>query len=106
MYSIAMDVGKYRTYGIVERDGKITKEGFRSFMDGIDHATVIVEASSTIDRIVSMLPDSQNYSRIYPFSPHFHSHPMSYIQLFLCVYPFLYTWDHHLLNGDPTITKV
>jgi hypothetical protein len=40
MYSIAMDVGKYRTYGIVERDGKITKEGympttkegFRSFM--------------------------------------------------------------------------
>ena len=27
MYSIAMDVGKYRTYGIVERDGKITKDG-------------------------------------------------------------------------------
>ncbi len=25
MYSIAMDVGKYLTYGIVERDGKITK---------------------------------------------------------------------------------
>ena len=53
MYSIAMDVGKYRTYGIVERDGKITKEGympttkegFQSFLDGIDHATVIVEAS-------------------------------------------------------------
>ncbi|MCL4335267.1 MAG: IS110 family transposase, partial [Candidatus Thermoplasmatota archaeon] len=67
MYSIAMDVGKYRTYGIVERDGKITKEGympttkegFRSFMDGIDHATVIVEASSTIDRIVSMLPEHE-----------------------------------------------
>ena len=55
MYSIAMDVGKYRTYGIGERDGKITKEGympttkegFQSFMDGIDHATLIVEASST-----------------------------------------------------------
>jgi transposase len=67
MYSIAMDVGKYRTYGIVERDGKITKEGympttkegFRSFMDGIDHATVIVEASSTIDRIASMLPEHE-----------------------------------------------
>ena len=28
MYSIAMDVGKYRTYGIVERDGEITKEGY------------------------------------------------------------------------------
>ena len=50
MYSIAMDVGKYRTYGIVERDGKITKEGyipttkegFRSFMDGIEHATVVL----------------------------------------------------------------
>ena len=51
MYSIATDAGKYRTYGIVERDGKVTKEGympttkegFQSFMDGIDHATVIVE---------------------------------------------------------------
>ena len=60
-------LGKYRTYGIVERDGEITKEGympttkegFRSFMDGIDHATVIVEASSTIDRIVSMLPEHE-----------------------------------------------
>ena len=28
-------------------------------MDGIDHATVIVEASSTIDRIVSMLPEHE-----------------------------------------------
>ena len=59
MYSMAMDVGKYRTYGIVERDGKITKEGFRSFMDGIDHATAIVEASSIIDRIVSMLQEHE-----------------------------------------------
>ena len=67
MYSIAMDVGKYRTYGIVERDGEITKEGympttkegFQSFLDGIDYATVIVEASSTIDRIVSMLPEHE-----------------------------------------------
>jgi hypothetical protein len=36
-----------------------TKEGFRSFMDGIDHATVIVEASFTFDRIVSMLPEHE-----------------------------------------------
>ena len=68
MYSVAMDVGKYRTYGIVERDGEITKEGympttkegFQPFMDGIDHATVIVEASSTIDSIDgidTMLPE-------------------------------------------------
>ena len=28
MYGIAMDVGEYCTYGIVERDGKITKEGY------------------------------------------------------------------------------
>jgi len=64
MYSIAMDVGKYRTYGIVERDGVIEKEGyvatsregFREFLLGIEHATIIVEASSTIDRIVSLLP--------------------------------------------------
>ena len=52
MYSIAMDVGKYRTYGIVERDGEITKEGFQSFMDGIDHATVI----DLISMYFSMLP--------------------------------------------------
>ncbi|MCL4480633.1 MAG: hypothetical protein M1113_04005 [Candidatus Thermoplasmatota archaeon] len=59
VYSITMDVGKYRTHDIVERDGKITKEGFQSFLEGIDHATVIVEASSTIDRIVSMLPEHE-----------------------------------------------
>ena len=67
MYSIAMDVGKYLTYGIVEKDGEITKEGYmpttkeglQSFMDGRDHVTLIVEASSTIDRIVSMLPEHE-----------------------------------------------
>jgi hypothetical protein len=65
MYSIDVDVGKYCTYGIVEMDGKIikegylltTKEGFSSFMYGIDHATLFVEVSSTTDRIVSMLPE-------------------------------------------------
>ena len=51
MSSIVMDIGKHRTYGIVERYGEITKErympttkeGFRSFIDGIGRATVIVE---------------------------------------------------------------
>ena len=51
---------KNRTYSIVERGDKITKkvyipttkEGFQSLMDGIDHATVIVEASSTIDYVL------------------------------------------------------
>ena len=55
---------------IVERDGKITKEGympttkegFQSFMDGIDHATVIVEASSTIDRMLRIRLRSDNKS--------------------------------------------
>jgi len=64
MCCIATDVGKYRTYGIVERDGVIEKEGyvvtsregFREFIPRIDHATIIVEASSIIDRIVSLLP--------------------------------------------------
>ena len=64
MYSVAMDVGKYKTYGIIERDGEIVREGyiltnreqFDEFLEGIEHAIVIVEASSTIDRIVSMLP--------------------------------------------------
>ena len=64
MYSVAMDVGKYKTYGIIERDGEIVREGyiltnreqFDEFLEGIEHATIIVEASSTIDRIASMLP--------------------------------------------------
>ena len=59
-----MDVGKYKTYGIIERDGEIVRESyiltnreqFDEFLEGIEHATVIVEASSTIDRIASMLP--------------------------------------------------
>ena len=59
-----MDVGKNRTYGIIEKDGEIMKEGyvltskeeFSKFLEGIGEATVIVEASSTIDRIVSFLP--------------------------------------------------
>lgn len=63
MYNVAMDVGKYKTYGIIEKDGEIVKEGyvltsreeFNKFLDGISEATVIVEASSTIDRIVSFL---------------------------------------------------
>ena len=36
-----------------------SREGFSEFMEGIDHATIIVEASSTIDRIVAMLPDHE-----------------------------------------------
>ena len=64
MFSVAMDVGKYKTYGIIERDGEIVREGyiltnreqFDEFLEGIEHAIVIVEASSTIDRIASMLP--------------------------------------------------
>ena len=27
MYKVAMDVGKYRTYGIIERDGEVVKDG-------------------------------------------------------------------------------
>ena len=32
------------------------REDFNRFLEGIEEATVIVEASSTIDRIVSFLP--------------------------------------------------
>ena len=64
MINVAMDVGKNRTYGVIEEDGKIVKEGyvltsreeFDKFLDDVSEATVIVEASSTIDRIVSFLP--------------------------------------------------
>ena len=63
MYNVAMDVRKYKTYGIIETDGEIVKERyvltsreeFNKFPEGIEEATVIVEASSTIDRIVSFL---------------------------------------------------
>ena len=34
-----------------------TKEEFRSIVNRMDHSSVIVEASSTIDRIVSMPPE-------------------------------------------------
>ncbi len=67
MHSVAMDAGKYRTYGIVDKGGVIVKEGyaatnrekFEEFFQDIDHATVIVEASTTIDRIVSVLPQHE-----------------------------------------------
>ena len=44
MYSIAMDVGKRKAYGIIERDGEIVKEGyvltnredFNKFLEGIE----------------------------------------------------------------------
>lgn len=59
-----MDVGKYKTNGVIRKDGTIVKEGyvltnreeFDKFLERIDYATVIVETSSTIDRIASMLP--------------------------------------------------
>ena len=50
MNSITMAVEKYRTYGIVERDGEITKEGcmptttegLRYILNRIVYATVMV----------------------------------------------------------------
>ena len=28
MYNVAMDIGKRETYGIIEKDGEIVKEGY------------------------------------------------------------------------------
>ncbi|WP_148690158.1 IS110 family transposase [Cuniculiplasma divulgatum] len=68
MYSIAMDVGKYKTYGIIDKDGEIVKEGcvltsreeFSRFLESISEATIIVEASPTIDELVSFLPATRS----------------------------------------------
>ena len=58
-----MDVGKYKTYGVVEKDGKqtkeryfpTTKEGIASFLEGVQETTVVLEASSTVDRVASFI---------------------------------------------------
>ncbi|MEM0135818.1 MAG: hypothetical protein QXU18_11460 [Thermoplasmatales archaeon] len=57
MYSVAMDVGKHKTYGIVKRDGTIVKEGylrtnrdeFDRLLEGTELVIVIVEASPSIN---------------------------------------------------------
>jgi len=63
--TVAIDVGKKSSYIVVEDNGNVTsegyvpttKDGFSTVLSGLDKPTVIVEASSTIDRVASLLEE-------------------------------------------------
>lgn len=63
MTTVAMDVGKNRTYCVIKNNGQIvregytptTSEGFGEMLKDVDEPTIIVEASSTIERIAMLL---------------------------------------------------
>ncbi len=68
MANMAIDVGKKKSYFVVEQDGKIVKEcyvstnreSFSSVLREYSGSSVVMEASSTIDRIA---PYVEEYSR-------------------------------------------
>lgn len=59
---IAIDLGKRRSYVVMEDDGRMvkegyvqtTKEGFIDFFGKVDNPNIIIEASSTVNRIANM----------------------------------------------------
>lgn len=63
MTTFAMDAGKDRTYCVIENNGQIvregytptTSEGFGEMLKDVDEQTVIVKASSTIEKIAMLL---------------------------------------------------
>jgi len=63
--NVAIDVGKKSSYIVVEDNGEVrtegyvptTKDGFSTVLSGLDKPTVIVEASSTMDRVASLLEE-------------------------------------------------
>jgi transposase len=65
LMNVAIDVGKKSSYIVVENNGNITtegyvpttKDGFSTYLSGLDKPTVIVEASSTMDRVAALLEE-------------------------------------------------
>ncbi len=59
---IAIDPGKWKSYVVIEDNGKIvkegytetTKDGFNAFFGKVDNPKIIVEASSTVNRIANI----------------------------------------------------
>lgn len=59
---IAIDLGKYNSYVVMEDNGKVVKEGyvkttkdeFSIFFGKVDNPKIVVEASSTLNRIANM----------------------------------------------------
>lgn len=68
MNVVSMDLGKYKSYGIVKKGGHIVKEGkfgttmegVSSFLEGVKDADVIVEASFTVERVASFIERMRN----------------------------------------------
>jgi transposase len=63
MNIVGIDMGKYKSYVVVEREGKVvreeyvetTKEGITGSLQGVDNPTVVLESCSILDRAVNML---------------------------------------------------
>ena len=59
---IAIDLGKWKSYVVMEDNDRVvkegytetTKDGFSTFFGKVDNPKIIVEASSTINRIVNI----------------------------------------------------
>ena len=59
---IAIDLGKWKSYVVMEDNGRLvkegyvetTKDGFSTFFGEVDNPKIIVEASSTVNRIANM----------------------------------------------------
>ena len=63
MGNVAIDIGKKRSYIVVEQDGEIVREGYlnttadglREYLSDVSNPVFIVEASSTFDRVANYL---------------------------------------------------
>ena len=63
MGNVAIDIGKKRSYIVVEQDGEIVREGYvdttadglREYLSDVCNPVFIVEASSTLDRVANYL---------------------------------------------------
>ena len=61
--NVAIDLGKRKSYIVVEQDGEIVKEGYaetsaeglREYLSDVNNPSFIVEASSTLDRVANYL---------------------------------------------------
>ncbi len=73
--NVAIDLGKKMSYVVVEKNGRIVKEGyaptneegFKEYFESLVSPTVIMESSCTLERAVSMLKDySCNTKAVHP----------------------------------------
>lgn len=73
---VAIDLGKRKSYVVVESDGKVTEEGYaatssegiNAYIGKLTDPTIVLEASSTLERAVSLLDEHRSRIRV--------AHPM------------------------------